>query len=105
MEESKSIVVHVDRLGTSLRRPEVNRDIFGTEKPRFSKKNQSPKQSELRLNDMIEESREGEEIPPIKLREVKMKVGTEKNREKQIQPKRISGILNGHQKRDIYGVR
>jgi hypothetical protein len=71
MEEGKSIVVHVNRLKRAKVGQEANRKILEMKKLKKYGKKQSPRQSEPRLSEMIEESREEEvEIPPIQIREV-----------------------------------
>jgi hypothetical protein len=56
IEECKSIVVHVKRLKRVNTGPKVNRNTLETEKPRLSKKDQSLRQSEPRLNEISEKS-------------------------------------------------
>jgi hypothetical protein len=71
MEEGKSIVVHVHRLKRAKVGQEANRKMLDLKESKGYGKEQSPRQSEPRLSEMIKESREeGVEIPPIQVREV-----------------------------------
>jgi hypothetical protein len=70
-DEGKFIIVHVNRLKRAKTGPEANRNMLEIKKLGLSRRNQSLKQSEPRLNEIIEEFREEEvEIPPIHIGEV-----------------------------------